>query len=137
MTTTPQPPHVELLIGYANSIDLELATDDLTTPAELATWLVEHGLLARPAPATQDDLALARQLREALQAAFTANHDGTGDFSALDAVAARLPLRLGGLDVPGDGPQPGLARCWTASRARSPGCSSPSTRPWSTAPGGG
>jgi predicted RNA-binding Zn ribbon-like protein len=104
MTTTPLPPHVELLIAYANSIDLELATDDLTTPDELTAWLVEHGLLSRPAPADADDLDLARALRGALQAAFTANHDGSGDFTALDDVAARLPLRVGGTDVPGEGP---------------------------------
>ena len=107
-TTPPRPPHVELLIGYANSIDHELATDDLTTPAELDAWLGEHDLRTGPGRATQDDLALARRLRDALQAAFTAKHEGTGDFSGLDAVAERLPLRLGGRDVPGDSPQPGL-----------------------------
>src|SRR6478736_2922796 len=96
-TTSPpapsRPPHVELLIGYANSIDHELATDDLTTPAELDAWVVEHGLLRERGSATEQDLVLARRLREALQSAFTANHEGTGDFTALDAVAERLPLR--------------------------------------------
>jgi len=108
MTTAPHPPHVELLIAYANSIDLELHTDDLTTPTELATWLVEHVLLADGVRASRDDLALARSTREALQAAFTANHDGSGDFTALDAVAPRLPLRLSGTAVQADGPHPGL-----------------------------
>jgi predicted RNA-binding Zn ribbon-like protein len=108
MTTTPLPAHVELLIAYANSIDLELVTDDLTTPSELVSWLHGHGLLATGVQATADDLALARTLREALQAAFTANHEGTADFAALDAVAARLPLRVGGTDVPGEGARPGL-----------------------------
>ncbi|WP_426563868.1 CGNR zinc finger domain-containing protein [Angustibacter sp. McL0619] len=108
MENAPLPRHVDLLIAYANTIDLELVTDDLTTPEELVGWLREHGLPPKPARASEDDLAVARTLREALQAAFTANHDGTGDFTALDDVAARLPLRLGGTDVPGEGPRPGL-----------------------------
>jgi predicted RNA-binding Zn ribbon-like protein len=98
-----QPSHVALLISYANSVDHELGTDDLTTCRELTDWLTEHGLLRRRTPATLADLALARELRDGLHEALVGNHDGTGDSRALESVAAQLPLQLSG----GRG-QPGL-----------------------------
>lgn len=105
--TTPR--HVELLVGFANSIDHELGTDDLTTAAELTTWLMEHRLLDA-GRSTAADLALARRLRQGVHAALVANHDDdvSNDLgrataavtparvppSLLDDVAAELPLRL-------------------------------------------
>jgi predicted RNA-binding Zn ribbon-like protein len=102
------PAHVELIIAFANSVDHELGTDDLTTTEGLSLWLVDHGLVRRRAPAAADDLRLARSLRDGLHAALVANHDGTSragthDWSGLDAVAAELPLRL-----TGHGARPGL-----------------------------
>jgi predicted RNA-binding Zn ribbon-like protein len=110
---------IELLVAFVNSEDHEEQTDDLTTTAELATWLTGHGLLRRRDRATQEDLALARDLRAALHAAMVANHDRSvvavdaldddaaaagpssgADASsgapgpALDDVAAALPLRV-------------------------------------------
>lgn len=99
----PVPPHVELLVSFTNSEDHELNTDDLTTRAELTRWLVDHGLLARRVASTDDDLALARRLRAGLHDALVANHDGSSDYSALEAAAAELPLQLSGADH-----QPGL-----------------------------
>ena len=64
-TTAPRPvpAHVELLIAFTNTEDHELNTDDLTTRQQLAQWLFDRGLLRRRIAATDDDLALARQLR--------------------------------------------------------------------------
>jgi predicted RNA-binding Zn ribbon-like protein len=88
------PAHVELLISFTNSVDHELETDDLTTRAELSKWLFDHGLLGRATASTDDDLALARQLRDGLHDALVANHDGSSDYSSLESAAAMLPLRL-------------------------------------------
>ena len=107
----PEAP-AELLVAFANSEDHEEGTDDLTTTAELRSWLVGHGLLGRRPRATPDDLELARDLRTALHAAMRANHDRSVGLAAADAapgapgpalddVAAALPLRL---VVGADGP---------------------------------
>lgn len=86
---------VELLVAFTNSVDHDENTDDLTTPAQLSSWLAGHALTARRLPATQEDLTLALRLRDALHAAFVAHHDATDeDAGGLGAVAAQLPLRL-------------------------------------------
>ena len=36
--------HVGLLIAFANSVDSDEGTDDLTAPSELADWLRERGV---------------------------------------------------------------------------------------------
>jgi predicted RNA-binding Zn ribbon-like protein len=96
------PPHVALLISFTNSEDHELHTDDLTTRAELTRWLLDHGLLERRVASTDDELALARRLRASLHDALVANHDGSCQYTALEAAAAQLPLRLSGsADQPG------------------------------------
>jgi predicted RNA-binding Zn ribbon-like protein len=98
----PVPSHIELLIAFTNSEDHELNTDDLTTRPQLTQWLFDHGLLKRRVVSTDDDLALARQLRAGLHDALVENHNGTSDYSALETAAAQLPLRLSGTtDQPG------------------------------------
>ena len=71
--------HVELLVAYANSVDHDEGTDDLTTPAELSRWLRGHGLLSQEVRSTPADLALALRLRDALHRAMVGNHDGASD----------------------------------------------------------
>ena len=100
----PLPPHVDLLVAFTNSVDHELGTDDLTTPAELTRWLVDHGLLARSTRSTVEDVALARRLRDGLHVALVAHHDGEEDAAALAEAADALPLQLAV-----DGGRPSLA----------------------------
>jgi predicted RNA-binding Zn ribbon-like protein len=102
------PTHVELLIAFTNSEDHELNTDDLTTRAQLTRWLFDHGLLERRVAATDDELALARQLRAGLHDALVANHDGSSDYSALEIAASQLPLRLSGSAAAAEPVQPVL-----------------------------
>jgi predicted RNA-binding Zn ribbon-like protein len=104
----PVPPHVELLVAFTNSEDHELNTDDLTTRAQLTQWLFDHGLLDRRVAATEDELALAQQLRAGLHDALVANHDGSFDYSALEIAATKLPLRLAGSGLAAEPGQPGL-----------------------------
>ena len=92
--------HVGLLVEFANSVDTDEGTEDLTTPEDVADWLREHGLLSEPADATSEDLDLALALRAGLKEAFTDNHqraatDPPRD-GALQVAAAELPLTLGG-----------------------------------------
>jgi predicted RNA-binding Zn ribbon-like protein len=100
----------DLLVAFTNSEDHEEGTDDLTTTAELSSWLAGHGLVSRRVRVTPHDLALARALRGALRAAMVANHDRAVGAAGtppgrpgpvLDDVAARLPLRV---VVGSDGP---------------------------------
>ena len=88
------PRHVELLVEFANSEDHDLGTDDLSTRSGLSRWLADHRALPRRTTATDEDLALARRLREGLHEALVANHDGVGDARPLAAAAAELPLTL-------------------------------------------
>src|SRR3954463_13884615 len=86
-SASPLPPHVDLLVAFTNSVDHELGTDDLTTPAELTRWLVDHGLLERSTRSSREDLALARRLRDGLHAALVAHHHGEEDAGALAEAA--------------------------------------------------
>jgi len=93
------PVHALLLRDFANTLDVDERTDALTEPSEVTAWLCEHDLLEPSLPAADDDLALARELRAAVRAAFRANHDGSptdgaGPTQALEHVGSRLPLAL-------------------------------------------
>jgi predicted RNA-binding Zn ribbon-like protein len=94
------PAHAALLVDYANTLDVSDHLDDLATPPEVSRWLFDKGLLPRHAPADESDLALARGLRDAVRAAFVANHDGAGMDRGtdpdphLEQLASRLPLAV-------------------------------------------
>lgn len=95
------PAHAVLLRDFANTLDVEEGTDALTEAFEVTAWLGEHDLLDSPASAGDDDLALARELRAAVRAAFRTNHDDPSVRSpmpapgeALEHLGARLPLAL-------------------------------------------
>lgn len=91
-------PHVQLLLDYVNTLDVECATDEVATPEALTRWLVQHGFAAHGLDADEDDLRLAHELRGALRAELLAHHGtefGTSTASPrFDDLAARLPLRL-------------------------------------------
>lgn len=86
-----------LLRDYTNSLDVEEGLDELDSAAALAEWLRARDLLLADAGASDDDLALARRLRDALRRAIAAHHDGDVDdavVAELDALASLLPLRV-------------------------------------------
>ncbi|MFT2015133.1 CGNR zinc finger domain-containing protein [Streptomyces sp. 796.1] len=62
-----QPAAARLVEAFANTIDVELDTDDLSTPEQLADWLVQHRLLAAPRPTDPADHVLALRLRAGLR----------------------------------------------------------------------
>ncbi|MFD1547950.1 CGNR zinc finger domain-containing protein [Nonomuraea guangzhouensis] len=59
----------ELVRDFVNTYNLDSDADELASPAELAVWLRERGLIGPRDRATDDDLATALTLREALRAA--------------------------------------------------------------------
>ncbi|WP_219466976.1 CGNR zinc finger domain-containing protein [Nonomuraea rhizosphaerae] len=63
----------ELVRDFLNTYDLDSDADELASPAELALWLRERGLIGRRDRASDDDLITALTLREALRAAL--RHD--------------------------------------------------------------
>jgi predicted RNA-binding Zn ribbon-like protein len=115
------PAPIAVVRDFVNTTDLETATDELTTQAELVRYLVREGLLSGTARATTEDLALARRLRSGLRRALEANHDGAAATlpelaSALNELpvtlewtAAGATLRSSGAGVRGALAQIGLA----------------------------
>jgi predicted RNA-binding Zn ribbon-like protein len=62
------PGDLATLQAFVNTLDIEQGTDELATPAGLASWLQEAGLVADIGEqAGQRDLAIAVDLREALR----------------------------------------------------------------------
>jgi predicted RNA-binding Zn ribbon-like protein len=71
---TPAPGALLEVQRFVNTRDVEAGTDELTSPDALAAWLAEHGLPGAGAPVTEDDLARALGVREALRALALANN---------------------------------------------------------------
>jgi predicted RNA-binding Zn ribbon-like protein len=94
------PGELERVRRFVNTRDLELGTEALGSPADLAAWL--------GVPAAGDaDLARALELREALRELLLANATGgeppATALVALSAASGRAPLRVqpgaGGLEL--------------------------------------
>jgi predicted RNA-binding Zn ribbon-like protein len=112
LQVSPAPGELETVRAFVNTLDIEEATDDLTTPDGLSRWLGERGLAA-PARISAADLAEAVALREALRGVLRqhAGHPGgpgppgkagsqpaagrgADPAAAIGAIAAALPVRL-------------------------------------------
>jgi predicted RNA-binding Zn ribbon-like protein len=97
------PGDLEIVQRFVNTLDIEQATDELSSPAALAEWLAAAGLTARVPKAGRDDLELALEQREALRGVLRAHagHALARD-TAIDLarIAANFELRL---DVTADG----------------------------------
>jgi predicted RNA-binding Zn ribbon-like protein len=111
--TAKEAPHgLELVRAFVNTKDFDHDTDELTSPGELADWLVAAGLAGdgqrasaseagdlAAEPASEDlaagaaDLRRAIDLREALRAALLVNNEGGAPESAAIAVLNRVAAR--------------------------------------------
>lgn len=112
----PVPADIAIVREFVNTTDHETQTDDLTTPAELAGYLVAAGLVPRRIRAAQEDLELALQLRRGLRRALELNHDGDSEsIPELERALAVLPIVLtwsgnaAEVSAGGDGVRRGLA----------------------------
>lgn len=95
--SAPAPGRLETVRRYVNTLDIELGTDALTTPAELAAWLRSAELLPGSAVAAGPAaVAHAVAVREALREALAANHGGdpipAEALTVLNETAARARL---------------------------------------------
>ena len=66
--------------------------DELADPAAFKRWLVERHLVAPGSRVSEDDLELAKRLRDALRDLLAADEPQAGE---LDAIARELPLVVG------------------------------------------
>jgi predicted RNA-binding Zn ribbon-like protein len=93
----PAPGDLELIRQFVNTHDVESGWEGFDTPAELAAWLAERGLVRRSPRLTDGDVLTAIAFREALREALSANA-GHGDAAesaqALDHLAAHYPMRV-------------------------------------------
>lgn len=74
--TTLAPGRLETVRQFINTVDIEAGTDEIESVAGLRRWLTGAHLLRPAARVGRDDVAAARDLREALRVAAAANHDG-------------------------------------------------------------
>lgn len=94
------PGELELVRDFVNTCDLEKGTDRIDAPQRLSSWMVEQGLALAGLTLTDEDVARARKLREALRAMLLANAGfplAEGTIEELNAAAhsARLGVRIG------------------------------------------
>jgi predicted RNA-binding Zn ribbon-like protein len=94
------PRKLATLQAFVNTLDLEQGTDQLGSPAALASWLAGTGLAAPDATASQAELDRAITLREALRGVLRSHvsHPPAADAgepaSRLRSIAARLPAGI-------------------------------------------
>jgi predicted RNA-binding Zn ribbon-like protein len=91
------PGDLELVRDFVNTLDILPGTDEIEDPPSLASWLAEHRLVPTPPTLTDEDLARARSLREALRALLLAKAGfplAPETAEAFDNAAASARLRL-------------------------------------------
>jgi predicted RNA-binding Zn ribbon-like protein len=99
--SNPAPGPLEHVRAFVNTRDVDEETDELSGPAELASWLGAHKLLGDSAPgdggASVADVRRAVELREALRAHLRAHHGEplqAGAAEVLDEAARRAALTV-------------------------------------------
>jgi predicted RNA-binding Zn ribbon-like protein len=82
----------ELIQDYVNTLHKDIHGDEeeLSTPAELASWLGARGLVGPDAKATATELRQAKELREALRTLLLGHNEIEVDEVAAHAVLDRL-----------------------------------------------
>jgi predicted RNA-binding Zn ribbon-like protein len=99
---SPAPGALALVQAFVNSrwdLERELR-EQLGSPAELAGWLTDHGLLAAGSRVTRKELRRALEVREGLRALLFANNGAPPDHAAIERLnralgATGLDLRFG------------------------------------------
>ena len=100
---SPLPHDLDLVVDFVNTRELDRepdrVTDELTTPARLAAWLQERGLLRAGVGLAASELDQALELREALRGALLEHNEAGGSRATgpLERVAeqGRLSVRFG------------------------------------------
>jgi predicted RNA-binding Zn ribbon-like protein len=91
------PGELWLVESFLNSVDVESGADDLGSVAQLQRWLADHQRGEAGARATEEDLILARavrdHLRELLAGHAEGEHAAAQTSAGLGQFAERVPLR--------------------------------------------
>jgi predicted RNA-binding Zn ribbon-like protein len=97
MARTTIPEHLQVVLDFVNTLDVESDTDELDSPKALAAWLSGRVQARRMGRLDQADLASAVRLREALRALMLANNGADIDAAAsdeLERIARRGELQV-------------------------------------------
>lgn len=86
----PAPMPLLRIQGFVNTRDVEEGTDQLADPETARAWLTSAGLLPDGAGLGEDDLPLAREVREGIRSLL----EGGGGLEALRKLAAEHSARL-------------------------------------------
>ncbi|MGH2784208.1 MAG: CGNR zinc finger domain-containing protein [Actinomycetota bacterium] len=90
------PGILEMLQCYANTIDVESGRDDLSEPAGLRHWLLEHGLIGPRDRVTPADLKTGLELRRSIRELAYTNHGEPAapePLRVLDRIGAAADMR--------------------------------------------
>jgi predicted RNA-binding Zn ribbon-like protein len=94
------PGELERVRAFVNTFDVDAATEQLTSAADLGDWLIRHDLAPAGTRATPADLRRAKELRESIRSVLLSHTSGTPvppeavrTFDQI-AVRARLTLRF-------------------------------------------
>jgi predicted RNA-binding Zn ribbon-like protein len=91
---------LDLVRDYVNTLDIETGIDRISSPEELAMWLSEEGLVEDLVEPSEDELADALAVREAIRELLLANNgveaDAAGASKTLETAgrAAGLTVRF-------------------------------------------
>lgn len=87
-----------LILDFVNTLELRPYEESLGKPADLTAWLVGQGLLVDGARASGRDLAVAKEIREAIRLLLLAHNEAAVDdvapLAVLDAAARRVQLNM-------------------------------------------
>jgi predicted RNA-binding Zn ribbon-like protein len=85
---------LDLIRDYVNTFDLETGIDSIASPDELATWFSEQGLVDDLVEPSDQEVAAARAVREAIRELLLENNGVHGD-----AAAASKTLEAAGREA--------------------------------------
>lgn len=85
---------LDLVRDYVNTFDLETGIDSIASPDELATWFSEQGLADDLVEPSDQEVAAARAVREAIRELLLENNGVPGD-----AAAASKTLEAAGREA--------------------------------------
>lgn len=95
--TKPAPQPLSRIQALVNTVELPDGPDRLADTAQATPWLVDHGLLGAGSGATEAELGLLREVREALRALLVRNAAGgppdPRSLETLREVAANATVR--------------------------------------------
>jgi predicted RNA-binding Zn ribbon-like protein len=85
---------LDLIRDYVNTFDFETGVDSISSPDELATWFSEQGLVDDLVEPSDQEVADARAVREAIRELLLENNGVDGD-----SAAASKTLEIAGRDA--------------------------------------